>query len=637
MNWSVQDAMELYNVGRWSEGYFEISDDGRVTVRHPAQSIPLTRIVDAARAQGLQLPLLVRFPHILHDRVAHIVHAFQAAIDNERYQGAYQPLYPIKVNQQRRVVEEIIEGQQRVCDGRIGLEAGSKPELLAVMAEAHKGETTIVCNGYKDKEFIRLALQAERLGHRVFLVVEKASEVDWIVQLSQEMGVAPRIGVRARLSSIGKGNWQNTGGEKSKFGLTAAEVLRVAEKLREADMLEAFQLLHFHLGSQIANIRDIQVGLRECARFYVELRELGAPVTSVDVGGGLGVDYEGTRSRSACSMNYSTQEYANNVVYAFRQAAETSGQPHPAIFSESGRAVTAHHAVLITDVIEEERAEPGEVHKPDDDDVPALHELWSCYQDLDNKRRSLAELYHDAGYFLSECHQAYNLGQLTLTGRAQAEELARALNVGIRQRLNPSKSSHRAMIDDLNEKLATKLFVNFSLFQSVPDIWGIDQIFPILPITGLDREPTERGVIQDITCDSDGRIDGYVDGEGIETTLPLPHWQPNEKPWLGFFMVGAYQEILGDLHNLFGDTDSADVYFDDNGELSLSNVKRGDAIHNVLKYVDFDATLLKAAFRKQLEASTIDADTQAEMMRQFETGLDQITYLEARQATAPLD
>lgn len=637
MNWSVNDALERYNVERWSEGYFGIRPDGRVSVQHPGGATSLTAIVESARREGLQLPLLVRFPHILHDRVARIVGAFDQAIAAERYQGRYQPLYPIKVNQQRRVVEEIIAGQQAVCGGRIGLEAGSKPELLAVMAEAHKGETTLVCNGYKDKEFIRLALQAEMLGHRVFLVVEKASEVDWIVQIANELGVQPRIGVRARLSSIGKGNWQNTGGEKSKFGLTAAEVLRVVDTLRAADLLDAFQLLHFHLGSQIANIRDIQVGLRECARFYVELRELGAPVSAVDVGGGLGVDYEGTRSRSACSMNYSTAEYANNVIYAFRQAAELAGQPHPDVFSESGRAVTAHHAVLITDVIEEERADSVDLSAPGAEDHPALHELWSCHQDLDSRRRSLPELYHDAGYFLSECHQAYNLGQLNLSGRAQAEELARDLNIKLRQRLNPAKRSHRAILDDLNEKLATKLFVNFSVFQSVPDIWGIDQIFPVLPLTGLDREPTERGVIQDITCDSDGRIDGYVDGEGIETTLPLPHWQADEKPWLGFFMVGAYQEILGDLHNLFGDTDSVDVYLDDADQLRLENKRKGDAIEAVLRAVDFNPELLKSAFQRQLDAAGLDADRQARLMADFSQGLQRITYLEARQATAPIE
>jgi len=637
MNWSVNDALERYNVDRWSEGYFGIADDGRVTVRHQAGDIRLTRIVEAARSQGLQLPLLVRFPHILHDRVARIVEAFEHAIGSENYQGRYQPLYPIKVNQQRRVVEEIIAGQQRVCGGRIGLEAGSKPELLAVMSEAYKGETTLVCNGYKDKEFIRLALQAEMLGHRVFLVVEKASEVDWIVQIARELGVQPRIGVRARLSSIGKGNWQNTGGEKSKFGLTATEVLNVVETLKAADLLDAFQLLHFHLGSQIANIRDIQVGLRECARFYVELRELGAPVSAVDVGGGLGVDYEGTRSRSSCSMNYSTAEYANNVVFAFRQAADMADQPHPDVFSESGRAVTAHHAVLITDVIEEERAEGGDMSAPDADAVSALQELWSCHQDLDNRKRSLPELYHDAGYFLSECHQAYNLGQLNLAGRAQAEELARSLNLKLRGRLNPAKNSHRVILDDLNEKLATKLFVNFSVFQSVPDIWGIDQIFPVLPLTGLDREPTERGVIQDITCDSDGRIDGYVDGEGIETTLPLPAWQADEKPWLGFFMVGAYQEILGDLHNLFGDTDSVDVYLDGGNEVRLENQRKGDSIESVLRAVDFNPELLRSAYQRQLDASTLDNEQQGRLMHDFELGLTRITYLEARQATAPID
>ncbi|MDX1475865.1 MAG: biosynthetic arginine decarboxylase, partial [Reinekea sp.] len=324
MVWTVSDAIELYNINRWSEGYFTVNENGD-TVVNANQKTSLKDIVLAARTRGLQLPLLVRFPHILHDRVAQITSAFKAAIENEHYRNIYQPLYPIKVNQQRRVVEEIIKGQQLAGAARIGLEAGSKPELMAVLAEASRGATTIVCNGYKDEEYIRLALSAEKLGHHVYLVVEKSSEVDWILDISNELKVLPRIGVRARLASIGKGKWENSGGEKSKFGLTASEILAVTERLREHDRLDCFQLLHFHLGSQIANIRDIQLGLRECARFYVELRHLDVPINIVDVGGGLGVDYEGTRSRESCSMNYSTQEYANNVVYAFREACENEG------------------------------------------------------------------------------------------------------------------------------------------------------------------------------------------------------------------------------------------------------------------------------------------------------------------------
>ena len=633
MSWTVKDAIELYNINRWSEGYFSVNEAGD-TIVNVANNISLKEIVLAARSKGLQLPLLVRFPHILHDRVAQITTAFANAIANEHYQNEYQPLYPIKVNQQRRVVEEIINGQRLAGTSQIGLEAGSKPELMAVLAEASKGPTTIVCNGYKDEEYIRLALSAEKLGHHVYLVVEKSSEVDWILDISEEMKVLPRMGVRARLASTGKGKWQNTGGEKSKFGLTASEIIAVTERLRAADKLGCFQLLHFHLGSQIANIRDIQIALRECSRFYVELRHLDVPIGIVDVGGGLGVDYEGTRSRESCSMNYSTQEYANNVVYAFRQACELAELPHPKIFSESGRAVTAHHAVLIADVAEEETPDVTVPDKPSDDAPNILKELWYCYQCTLVHERPYAELYHDACSFLNDVHDAYNNATLTLEQRAHAEEITRSINNIIRLQLNPAKRAHRDMVDDLNEKMATKLFVNFSMFQSLPDVWGIDQIFPILPLTGLDREPSVRGIVQDITCDSDGKIDFYVDGEGVESTLPLPNWQPDERPWLGFFMVGAYQEILGDLHNLFGDTDSLDAVFAENGELLLQNTRKGDSIEQVLNSVGYSREMMVSAYQSQLRASAMSLTEQQYFVDQYRKGLSQVTYLEPRQKAA---
>jgi arginine decarboxylase len=629
MKWNVSDAIELYNINRWSEGYFSINKEGD-TVVNASKSIPLKNIVLEAKKKGLQLPLLVRFPHILHDRVAQITTAFANAIETEHYQNHYQPLYPIKVNQQRRVVEEIINGQRLANTPRIGLEAGSKPELMAVMAEASKGPTTIVCNGYKDEEYIRLALSAEKLGHHVYLVVEKSTEVDWILSISKEMNVLPRIGVRARLSSTGRGKWQSSGGEKSKFGLTASEIISVIDQLKEHDRLHCFQLLHFHLGSQIANIRDIQIALRECARFYVELRLLKVPVKVIDVGGGLGVDYEGTRSRESCSMNYSTQEYANNVVYAFREACQTAEQPHPVIFSESGRAVTAHHAVLITDVSEEETPDVTTPNPPPEDAPSVLKELWYCYQCTLIHDRPYAELYHDASYFLNDVHQAYTQGYLSLAQRAHAEEMARAINHLITQQLNPGKRAHRDILDDLNEKMASKLFVNFSVFQSLPDVWGIDQIFPILPLTGLDREPTVRGIVQDITCDSDGKIEYYVDGEGVESTMPLPDWQANERPWLGFFMVGAYQEILGDLHNLFGDTNSLDAVFDESGELMLVNTRKGDSIRQVLSYVDFSQEMMISAYQRQLEESSMTLSEKQALLESYRAGLKQVTYLKPR-------
>jgi arginine decarboxylase len=632
MKWTVNDAIELYNINRWSEGYFSVNEAGD-TILNNGSGATLKGIAIEARKKGLKLPLLVRFPHILHDRVSQITTAFSNAIASEHYQNTYQPLYPIKVNQQRRVVEEIIQGQIMAGTETIGLEAGSKPELIAVMAEAAKGKTTIVCNGYKDEEYIRLALSAEKLGHQVYIVVEKASEVDWILDVAKEQNVTPRIGVRARLSSVGRGKWQTSGGEKSKFGLTASEIINVIEQLKQQDRLDCFQLLHFHIGSQVANIRDIQVALRECARFYVELRHLGVPIQSVDVGGGLGVDYEGTRSRESCSMNYSTQEYANNVVYAFREAAEQAELPHPKIFSESGRAVTAHHAVIITDVAEQESPSLEAPNKPEDDAPNILKELWYCYQSTLKHERPYAELYHDAGYFMNDAHQAYNQGQLTLTQRALAEEITRAINLLIRDQLNPAKRTHQEMLTDLNEKTATKLFVNFSIFQSLPDVWGIDQIFPILPLTGLDREPTVRSVVQDITCDSDGKIDQYVDGEGVESTLPLPDWKDEERPWLGFFMTGAYQEILGDLHNLFGDTNSLDAIFDKDGQLVLSNLKEGDQIQDVLAYVDFSKEMILSGFQRQLTESSLPLSEQQVMLDQYKAGLKAVTYLEPRLKT----
>lgn len=630
MSWTVNDAIELYNINRWSEGYFSVNALGETVVGNDSQT-SLKDIALAAKARGLELPILVRFPHILHDRVRQINSAFTQAIANENYQNIYQPLYPIKVNQQRRVVSEIVQGQRLAGTPRIGLEAGSKPELIAVLAEAVKGPTTIVCNGYKDEEYIRLALSAEKLGHHVYLVVEKSSEVEWILNISNDMNVLPRMGVRARLSSTGRGKWESSGGEKSKFGLTASEVISVVELLRAHNRLDCFQLLHFHLGSQIANIRDIQLALRECARFYVELRNLNVPIAVVDVGGGLGVDYEGTRSRESCSMNYSTQEYANNVVYAFRVASEEAELPHPMIFSESGRAVTAHHAVLIADVSEEETPNITEPSQPDEDAPSILRELWYCYKCTKIHERPYAELYHDASYFLRDVQDAYNQGFLNLEQRAQAEEMVRAINFIISRQLNPAKRAHRDMLDDLNEKMATKLFVNFSLFQSLPDVWGIDQIFPILPLTGLDREPKFRGVVQDITCDSDGKIDFYVDGEGVESTLPLPDWQGGERPWLGFFMVGAYQEILGDLHNLFGDTNSLDAIFDEEGKLVISNAKKGDTIQQVLSYVDFSEEMMISAYQRQLDESSMPLTERTAFLDAYRAGLKQITYLEPRQ------
>ncbi|MBZ9559146.1 MULTISPECIES: biosynthetic arginine decarboxylase [Modicisalibacter] len=633
MTATAEQARRTYNIDQWGSGYFDVDDHGHAIVRPlgseaEGPALPLDALVDELRGAGLQLPVLVRFTDILHDRVEQLCAAFDTAMAEEAFNGGYTAVYPIKVNQQRRVVEEILATHERGRD-RVGLEAGSKPELLAVLALSGDGPSLIVCNGYKDREYIRLALMGERLGHRVYLVVEKLSELPLILEEAARLGVTPRIGLRARLATVGRGRWQNTGGEKSKFGLTTSQILEVVEQLRGAGALASLQLVHFHLGSQIANIRDIQRGLRECARFYQSLRELGAPVDTVDVGGGLGVDYEGTRSRSFCSANYSMLEYARNVVYAFRQACDDQGLPQPHLISESGRALTAHHAVLITNVIGEERVSEAPPPRQVEGD-PQLDELWRVH-DLLCRRvdpRGLMEAWHDLVQAIGELHERFVMGLTGITARAEGEAVYFAACARLRSRLDNRNRAHREIIDELAEKLADKLFVNFSLFQSLPDVWGIEQVFPVLPLTGLDRPTTRRGVIQDITCDSDGRIDRYVDGQGLETTLPLPEWDDDDDRLLGLFLVGAYQEILGDLHNLFGDTDSVDASLDADGRWRLSNVQHGDRVADVLHYVNFDAAVLRARLDAQLEASSLDAEERARFMDDLAAGLEGYTYLE---------
>ncbi|WP_447527728.1 biosynthetic arginine decarboxylase [Vreelandella sp. TE19] len=630
---AAQRARRTWNIDQWGSGYFDVNEQGQALVRPlgsdaEGPALALSTLTRELQNAGLRLPVLVRFSDILHDRVEQLCSAFDSAMQEADYAGGYTAVYPIKVNQQRRVVEEILATAER-GSGRVGLEAGSKPELIAVMALSDAGSSLIVCNGYKDREYVRLALLGEKLGHKVYLVVEKLSELSMILEEARALEVTPRIGLRARLASVGKGKWQNTGGEKSKFGLTASQILQVVDTLRSQNALESLQLVHFHLGSQIANIRDIQRGLRECARFYQNLIALGAPVDTVDVGGGLGIDYEGTRSRSDCSVNYSMREYARNVVNAFAQLCQEANLPAPHLISESGRALTAHHAVLITNVIGEERIDDTPPVREQQDD-PQVEALWRVFDQLESAQepRVLVEAWHDVLQAVSELHERFVMGLSNIDARAQGERLYMATCARLRGQLDTRNRAHREIMDELAEKLADKLFVNFSLFQSVPDVWGIEQIFPVLPLTGLNEAPTRRAVIQDITCDSDGRIDSYVDGQGVESTLPLPEWPENEERWLGFFLVGAYQEILGDLHNLFGDTDSVDAALGQNGEWVLSNPQAGDTVANVLGYVNFDAAALKRKLFDQLTRSGFSEAEQESFAASLNEGLEGYTYLE---------
>lgn len=625
--WSAQHARDAYLVAQWSDGFFDISDNGHLQANPKgagnSHHIDLVELSEKIKEAGLSFPVLVRFTDILRKRIQTLSGAFLNAIKENDYRGAFTCVYPIKVNQQRHVVEAILDNTQT----RVGLETGSKPELLATLALSANPESVIICNGYKDREYIRLALIGQRLGHRVCIILEKISELYLVLDESEKMKIEPIIGIRVRLASIGAGKWQNTSGEKAKFGFSATQVLRVIEILREKKQLHLLKALHFNLGSQIANIADIHRGMRECARYFAALNALGAPVSIVDVGGGLGVDYEGTRSRSHCSMNYSVQEYANNVVYVLAEICQQHNLSHPEIITESGRAITAHHAMLITNVIAtEEACDLTNLTSPETSEVPMIKNLWDGYANLSES--NALETYHDVCLWNSEAQTMFAHGLLDLKKRAYAEQIYYATCAKVRDFLKPSIRAHREVIDELNEKLAVKFFCNFSLFQSLPDSWAIDQVFPILPLSGLDQLPTERGIIHDITCDSDGRIDQYVNNYGLDRTLSLLPHDPERPYLLGIFMVGAYQEILGDLHNLFGDTHSVHVDLTEDGSYALTQSIDGDTVESALGYVNFNRNQLIRSFREQLEKSELPQSHRAEYLNDLTKGLQGYTYFE---------
>ncbi|MEZ8169893.1 arginine decarboxylase [Vibrio tasmaniensis 1F-187] len=620
-----------YNVKHWSQGFYGIDDNGEVYVS-PSETdhqVPLSQIVKQLEQRNIGLPALVRFPQIVHQRVHNICNAFNQAIDEYQYDNRYLLVYPIKVNQQKEVVDEILASQAQLEQKQLGLEAGSKPELLAVLALAQKASSVIVCNGYKDREYIRLALIGEKLGHKVFIVLEKLSELDLVLSEAKALGVKPRLGLRIRLASQGVGKWQASGGEKSKFGLSASQVLTVIERLKAEDQLDVLELVHFHLGSQMANIRDVRNGVSEAARFYCELRDIGAQLKYLDVGGGLAVDYDGTRSQSSNSMNYGLLEYARNIVMTVGDICKLYNQPQPVIISESGRSLTAHHAVLVTNVIGTESYSPEDMAAPEADAPMLLNNMWKNFLELDagNDDRALIEIYNDTQSDIAEAHNQFATGMLNLQHRAWAEQMSLRINYELSSRMSTKNRYHRPILDELSERLADKFFVNFSLFQSLPDAWGIDQVFPVLPLSGLDNADERRAVVLDITCDSDGTIDQYVDGQGIETTLPVPAWNPDEPYLMGFFLVGAYQEILGDMHNLFGDTHSVVVNVDESGQANIDYINEGDTVEDMMRYVHIDTDLIRQNY-KDLVTAKVPAQEQQSVLEELEQGLMGYTYLE---------
>ncbi len=626
-DWCIDQARKLYNINHWGKPYFDINEKGNICVK-PRQNrsikIDLAQAAEEISKTNLNWPVLVRITDILHDRVDTLCNAFADAMQKNEYNSVYTSVYPIKVNQQRTVVEHILETENQP----VGLEAGSKPELMVVLSHSNACGGVIVCNGYKDREYIRLALIGQKLGHKVYIVVEKLSELSIILEESKNLRIPPLLGIRIRLSSIGKGNWQNTGGEKSKFGLSASQVLQVIKILEKQNATDSLKLIHCHLGSQLANIRDIQKGLQEVARYYAELRSLGAPIDQVDVGGGLGVDYEGTRSRSYCSMNYSIEEYANDVVYALSQICKQTGDPQPNIITESGRALTAHHAMLITNIIDtESNNDNNAIEEPDKSAPHIIHSLWETLNTLSH--RSVLEAYHDAVHWLAEAQSMYTHGVLSLLHRAEAERIYFRICHKVRPLLSPQLRSHREIIDELNEKLADKYFCNLSIFQSLPDIWAIDQIFPITPLQRMDEEPVNRVTLQDLTCDSDGAIDHYVSGESIESTLPAHNIREDEKYLIGIFLVGAYQEILGDMHNLLGDTHSIDLELADNDKgYQLVDPEKGDMINEILHYVHYNSEDLLENYSRKIQNCKLTIEEQELFFTELQNGLTGYSYLE---------
>ena len=623
MSWSIDQARKTYSIPHWAEGYFDVDAAGRIVVAPKGAqgpAIPLPDVVDAARAKGAKLPLLVRFPDILGDRLGKLQAAFAQARQDWDYAGGYTAVYPIKVNQHAAVAGTLASHHGE----GFGLEAGSKPELMAVLALSRPGGL-IVCNGYKDREYIRLALIGRKLGLQTYIVIEKPSELKLALEVAAALGVRPGLGVRMRLASLGAGKWQNSGGDKAKFGLDPRQLLTLWKELRDAGMGDCLELLHFHMGSQISNVRDIAAGMREATRYFVELSHQGAKISHVDVGGGLGIDYEGTRSRSYNSVNYGIHHYASSIVQPLAEACRAEGLPPPRIITECGRAMTAHHAVLVANVTEVERAPEGRVPEPHDDESHPVRQLRELQGEMAG--RPAVEVFHEAASAHAEGLSLYALGQIDLVQRARIDDLFYAIAHAVKARLTYDEKSHRDLLDELNERLVDKYFVNFSVFESMPDVWAIDQVFPIVPIERLDEMPTRRGIIADLTCDSDGKIDTYVENEDLDSSLPLHELRPGERYRIGFFLVGAYQEILGDIHNLFGDTDAIEVKLNGDG-YAISQQRRGDTTDVMLDYVGYKLDDLRRRY-KALVGSAVDlGKAEAERLNEaLERGLTAYTYL----------
>ena len=625
-SWTTKDAEKLYNMSGWGLGYFRINAEGHVMVHPDAnrkRGLDLFRLAMDLNAQGVGLPLLLRFSDILQSRIQTLAAEFGNAIREFGYQGTYTTVYPVKVNQQRHVIQEIVEFG---APHGVGLEVGSKPELQAVLGLSENSSHLIVCNGYKDEEFMRLALMGQKLGHKVMIVLEQLNELEVLLKVAGEMGVQPTAGVRIKLATEGSGRWAKSGGERSKFGLGAVELMKLLDRLDRLDRKDILKLVHFHLGSQITDIRHVKAGLEEIGRYYVELRNMGFDLTHVDVGGGLGVDYEGSRSTRPASVNYSMREYARDIVYTLGSVCRTEELPMPHIISESGRALTAHHALLLINVIDVESQIEPIPPKLREEPHPLLIEMSENLEGLTNDR--VEEVFHDVVFAKERAQEYFASGVFSLRDKADADQLYLVTLNALSNAIKDDKAAFPEIVSHIEAQLVDRYFCNFSVFQSLPDHWAIDQLFPIMPIHRLKEPPTRRGTLQDVTCDSDGVIDRFTGGRKGKPSLELHPLIEDEPYILGIFLTGAYQEILGDLHNLFGDTNAVHVRLTEQG-YEITDLVHGDTVTEVLNYVQFQATDLLAAFRRKVSnAKDLSRQEANSFIADFVAGLEGYTYLE---------
>ena len=627
--WRIEDSEELYNITGWGRPYFSINDQGHVVVtpKEGCKSVDLKEVVDELQLRDVSTPVLLRFPDILDNRIEKISKCFEKAALEYGYKAGNFIIYPIKVNQMKPVVEEIISHGKKF---NLGLEAGSKPELHAVIAVNSDSDSLIICNGYKDESYIELALLAQKMGKRIFLVVEKLNELKLIAKMAKQLNVQPNIGIRIKLASSGSGKWEESGGDASKFGLTSGELLQALDFLEKNKMQNCLRLIHFHIGSQVTKIRRIKNALREASQFYVQLHNLGFNVEFVDIGGGLGIDYDGTRSsNSESSINYSIQEYVNDSISTLVDASDKNGIPHPNIITESGRSLAAHHSVLVINVLETASLpEMPEEFEPTKEEHELVQELYGIWDNLNQSR--MLEDWHDAQQIREEALDLFSHGIVDLKTRAQIEQMYWSVAHEINQMVKQMKHAPDEL-RQLDKLLADKYFCNFSLFQSLPDSWAIDQIFPIVPIQRLDEKPDREATLQDITCDSDGKIANFVTSRTISQSLPIHSIKQKEPYYLGVFLVGAYQEILGDMHNLFGDTSAVHITVDKDG-YSIDQVIDGETVADVLDYVQYSpkrlVRTLETWVTRSLKEGKISLEEGKEFLSTYRSGLYGYTYLE---------